>query len=293
MRPRTSASTNGRRLDRTCRKSRSTAAMPVMVAPVPCRAALERSMIVWMPGSAPSIAGNASTNAFGPSCQIAVAPTRPGTALSRAATSSASPPRSTSTSSGFITPGLMPAAASWSRPSIAVPLPGKFFSGASVALSWRAETGEHGDDRQADARRRRPGGAARSAPSGPTRRPPADPWTISRRGITGKRLMRSPTTASMRGQQRERGEHRDGGDQHAADAHRADQRQRQRDHAPAGRSPRSSPRRSPSGRRGSSSSRAPPRRRGRRAARRGSGRSSAARSRSRCRARRARSGTGR
>ena len=42
----------------------------------------------------------------------AVAPTTPGTVRSLAATCSGSPPCSTRTSSGFITPGLMPAAAS-------------------------------------------------------------------------------------------------------------------------------------------------------------------------------------
>jgi hypothetical protein len=38
------------------------------------------------------------------------------------------PPCSTSTSNGFSTPGEMPAAFSVSRPTIASPLPGKFFS---------------------------------------------------------------------------------------------------------------------------------------------------------------------
>src|SRR3954454_9404212 len=42
-------------------RSRSTAAVPPIVAFVPFRAALERSMIAWIRGSAPSTAGNAST----------------------------------------------------------------------------------------------------------------------------------------------------------------------------------------------------------------------------------------
>jgi hypothetical protein len=45
------------------------------------------------------------------------------------------PPSSTRTSSGFITPGLIPASASICRPSIAVPLPGKFLSCDSFAFS--------------------------------------------------------------------------------------------------------------------------------------------------------------
>ena len=51
-------------------------------APVPSRLAPARSMVPWMPGAAPSIAGNASTNEFGPRRHSggAHAPTTPGTA---------------------------------------------------------------------------------------------------------------------------------------------------------------------------------------------------------------------
>ena len=132
--------------------------------------ALARSMIAWMPGAEPSMAGNASTSESGPRCQLggAVAPTTPGTVRSLAAICWALPPCSTSTSSGFITPGLMPAAASWSRPAIAVPVPGKFFSWASFGFSCVPQTDEHGDDHQADGgdRDRAPQHEARPAAPG-------------------------------------------------------------------------------------------------------------------------------
>ena len=90
-----------------------------------------------MPGAEPSIAGNASTSELEPRLHAggAVAPTMPGTVRSLAAIRWASPPRSTSTSSGFITPGLMCASASIWRPAIAVPVPGKFLSCGSLGFS--------------------------------------------------------------------------------------------------------------------------------------------------------------
>ena len=94
-------------------------------------------MIGWIAGSAPSTAGNASTSAALPLCQSigAAAAVMPSTAPSRAATAAGSPPFSTSTSSGFSTPGVIPAVLSASRPTIASPLAATFFIWASFGFS--------------------------------------------------------------------------------------------------------------------------------------------------------------
>src|SRR3954447_14248491 len=68
--------------------------MPVSVPSVPRNASFDRSTIAWMPGAAPSIAGNASTYDVSPTRQVAgaAAPITPFTARIFAAICSASPP---------------------------------------------------------------------------------------------------------------------------------------------------------------------------------------------------------
>jgi hypothetical protein len=94
-------------------------------------------MIAWIPGSAPSTAGNASTSAASPLRQSLGATTAviPSTSPSRSATAVGSPPFSTSTSSGFSTPGVIPAVVMASLPTIASPLPATFFIWASFGFS--------------------------------------------------------------------------------------------------------------------------------------------------------------
>jgi len=104
-------------------KAQKDSTLSPSVALVPFSVWWTRSMTVWMPPAAPSIAGNASTIESLPLCQSigAAAPTTPGTVRSFAAISAGSAPCSMSTSNGFITPALMAAAVSWSRPTIASP----------------------------------------------------------------------------------------------------------------------------------------------------------------------------
>ena len=189
-----------------------------------------------------------------------VAPAMPGTVASVAAICCGSPPFSTSTFSGFMTPGLMPASASIWRPSIAVPLPGKFDELRLVGVQLRAEPGQHGDDRDAD------GGDGDRAPQHEAC--PAAP-----RAVLGAAAVDQPARhhadavdalaehGEHRRQQRDRGEHRDGRDQHAARGRSSGSAAAAGRPATAGRWRPSSRRRSPSGRRGSSSRRPPTRRR--------------------------------
>ncbi len=100
-----------------------------------------RVTICWIPGAAPSIAGNASTSESGPLRQSfgAAAPAMPGVARSFAAIGSGFAPCSTRTTNGFITPGEMPACASAARPAIASPDPGRSFACASLGFIWKPE----------------------------------------------------------------------------------------------------------------------------------------------------------
>ena len=92
----------------------------------------------------------------------------------------------------------MPAAASWSRPAIAVPLPGKYFSCASFGFSCvprpastatiARPTAATATGRRSTKRAQRP-----QAPSS------GWPLSIKRRGITRTLLTRCPSTASIAG----------------------------------------------------------------------------------------------
>ena len=133
VRIRMKANTYGKLPNNACTKSRSTRGEPVIRPPSSSRS---RSTIPWMPGAEPSIAAKPSTSEFCPLRHSggAVAPTTPRTAVSFAHLL-ASPPFSTRTLSGLMTPRLIPAAASWSRAAIAEPVPGKFFICASLGFS--------------------------------------------------------------------------------------------------------------------------------------------------------------
>ena len=97
-----------------------------------------------------------------------------------------------------MTPGLIPAAASWSRPAIAVPVPGKYFSCASFAFScvprpasaatMTSPTAATATGRRSTKRAQRP-----QAPSS------GWPRSMNRRGITRTLLIRVPSTASSAG----------------------------------------------------------------------------------------------
>ena len=251
-------------------------------------------MIAWIPGAAPSMAGNASTIAASPSRQSfgATAAAMPSTRRSRSATASGSPPFSTSTSSGFSTPGVIPAAVRASRPTIASPRAGDVLQLGLVRIQLEAVEDEHAGDREPDRRNRYRPHVDESRPATP--RPVLGVTAID------EPLRQQPHAVDslaehrqQRREQRDRREHRHRRDQHSADADRADERHGQHDQGEQPDRPPSSPRRSPPCPHASSSRRAPSPRPRPRAARRGSGRSGAARSRSRRRGRRARSGTGR
>ena len=224
-------------------------------------------------------------------------PTTPGVRATAAATCStscceASP--STSTTKGLTAPGVMPASASASRPITASSVAGPASACACglAGLSWTPASRST---------------SAIAAPSVPT--------AAGRRSTTRDQRHQKPASGvrpfddpawhqadsvdpraeqrEHRGQERDRGEHRDGRDQHPADPDRADQghgddhhreqadrhRRAGDDHGPAGAGHRLDQR----GLGIAAVRGAPP----------GSGRSSAARSRWRRRGRRARRGTGR
>ena len=156
--------------------------------------------MLWIPGAAPSIAGNASTIESRPRCQPAgtAAPATPSTLATFAAIACGSPPCSTRTSNGFITPALMCASASICRPAIAVPAPGKFFSCDSFGFSCvpipastatiTMPTTATGTGRRSTSRAQRP-------------QMPSSGWPLStkRFGMTRTLLIRSPSTASSAG----------------------------------------------------------------------------------------------
>ena len=139
------------------------------------------------------------------------------------------PPCSTRTFSGFITPGLIPAAASWSRAGDGGPGAGEVLQLRLVRVQLRAEAREHGDDHQPDS-----GDRDRAAEHEAR---PASPGAVFGMAAVDEPLRHHPDAVDprteygeQRRQQRQRREHRDDRDQHPADAHPAQQRQRQDDH---------------------------------------------------------------
>ena len=133
-------------------------------------------------------------------------------------------------SSGFITPGLIPAASSCARPAIAVsPVPGKFFSCASFGFICVPSP-------TSTATIARPAIATGHGPPDHEARPAA-PGAVLGVALVDEPLRHHADAVDPlaqhgehRRQQRDRRQHRDGRDQHAADPDRADERQRQDDH---------------------------------------------------------------
>ena len=199
--------------------------MPVSVPFVPSRLALARSMIAWMPGAAPSIVANASTNEFGPRlpsrrrgrsdhsghcAQLRRDLLRVAAVLDedveRLHHAGADPGvgelvdgrRSPCRCRGSTSAALRSRSAAFPRP-------------ASTATITRP-TAATATGRRSTKRAQRP-----QAPSS------GWPRSMKRRGITRTRLIRCTEHGEHRRQQGERGEHRDDRDQHAADAHPAQQ----------------------------------------------------------------------
>ena len=253
-------------------------------------------MIRWIPGAAPSIVGNASTSAVR---ALAPAPRRdaPAIALHRAelrrdrARVAAVLDEDDERLHARRARCLRPRASC--RPAIASPVPGRSFSLRLARVQLEAVGDEH-------ARRRRAPAVATGHGRRITKRAqrpqaPSSGWPRSTKPLRQQPDAVDPGAehGEHRRQERDRGEHRDRRDQHAADPDRADERQRQHEHREqADRDGRAGDdhRAARVGHRLDERASRRPRPR---AARRGSGRSSAARSRSRRRGRRARSGTGR
>ena len=138
---------------------------------------------------------------------------------------------STSTTKGLMRRALMPAAASASRPTrIASPPGRRALRCASLGLSWTPASSEHERRSRAPSVPTAAGRCSTSARPAATRSrlPASDPRSI-RRLAAGGFVDPLAEQRQHRRQQRDRGEHRDGRDQHPGDADRADERQR-RDH---------------------------------------------------------------
>ena len=201
-----SARTRARR--GSCRRSRARSrgrppATPPSVPSVPFSAALTRLTIPWIPGAAPSIAGNASTSESEPRCQ----PAGDGRA------DDARRPSRTFAAIALRVAAVLDEDVERLHHARADAGVGEHLRGRrsrcrcrgsssaatrSGSAAGRAPTST-ADDREADGRDRHTGGAARSAPSGPRRRPRDGRWSTNRFGITRTLLIRVPSTASSAG----------------------------------------------------------------------------------------------
>ena len=133
-----------------------------------------RSTMPWMPGAAPSIAGNASTNEVDPRCQSlgAAAPTTPGTVLSFAAICSALPPLLDEHVERLHHAGADAGRGELVASGDRRPGAGEVLQLGLVRVQLRAQPGERGDDDEPDQPDRDGAPDHEPGPASPARRPP-------------------------------------------------------------------------------------------------------------------------